>query len=260
MRYLKDSLGSTLLAASVSFLPLLATAQEPAPTPAPEEPPAAGSFSANVSLTTEYFFRGITQTQDAPALQGGFDYEVSMAKPVALYLGVWASNVDFNEANVDGATIEIDWYGGLKGNFGESSASWDVGFIYYSYPGDDKSLEYDFLELQAALGHDFGAAAITASVNYSADNFGKSGTGVYPKLTLDVPVPAVKGLALSAYLAKQFIEKEDVFGAPDYVEWNVAATLSAGGFDFTGTYTDTDLQPAAGGKSESFLFSVGRSF
>lgn len=263
MRHLKSLLGSTFVLLAVSLLPASASAQDPATAPAPaaEESSSAGSFSANVSLTTEYFFRGITQTQDAPALQGGFDYEVSLGGPVNLYLGTWASNVDFNESDVDGATIEIDWYGGLNGNFGESATSWDVGFIYYSYPGDDSSLDsYDFLELQAALGHDFGAAAITASVNYSADNFGESGTGVYPKLALDVPIPAVKGLSLSAYVAKQFIDKEEVFGAPDYVEWNVAATVSAGGFDFTGAYIDTDLTPAPGGKSESFTLTVGRSF
>ena len=111
-----------------------------------------GTFSANVGLTSEYLFRGLSQTDDAPALQGGFDYEVSLAKPVALYLGVWGSNVDFNEgAGVDGATIEIDWYGGLRGNIGDTALGWDVGFIYYSYPGAASSLNYDFIEAQAAL-------------------------------------------------------------------------------------------------------------
>jgi uncharacterized protein (TIGR02001 family) len=55
-----------------------------------------GSFSANVSVVSEYFFRGLSQTDDAPALQGGFDYSVELAKPISLYAGVWGSNVDFN--------------------------------------------------------------------------------------------------------------------------------------------------------------------
>jgi uncharacterized protein (TIGR02001 family) len=80
-----------------------------------------GTFSANVALTSEYRFRGLSQTDDAPAIQGGFDYEIEVVKPAALYLGAWASNVDFNEgAGVDGATIEIDLYGGIKGSHGDS--------------------------------------------------------------------------------------------------------------------------------------------
>src|SRR5690606_29403731 len=124
---------------------------------AQDKPPIPGTLSANVALTSEYFFRGISQTDDAPALQGGLDYEVEIARPVSLYLGVWGSNVDFNEpAGVDGATLELDVYGGVKGNIGDTGLSWSTGFIYYSYPGADSSLNYDFWELQASLGYDFG--------------------------------------------------------------------------------------------------------
>lgn len=220
-----------------------------------------GSFSANVSLTSEYYFRGLSQTDDAPAIQGGFDYEVPLAKPVGLYLGVWGSNVDFNEAGgVDGATIEIDYYGGLKGEIGDSGFSWDVGFIYYSYPGAAGSLEYDFWEAQMALGYDFGFAAVTASVNYSPENFGESGDAYYPKLAIDVPVPGIKDLTLSGSVAKQFIDKEAVFGAPDYVEWNIGVGYTVAGFDLAVNYTDTDISPSADANDAMVLFTVGRSF
>lgn len=220
-----------------------------------------GSFSANVSFTSEYYFRGLSQTDDAPALQGGFDYEVPLGKPVGLYLGAWGSNVDFNEgAGVDGATVEIDYYGGLKGDIGDTGLSWDVGFIYYSYPGADSSLDYDFWEAQAALGYDFGVAAVTASVNYSPDNFGDSGTAFYPKLAVEVPIPGVKGLALSGHVAKQYIDKEAVFGSPDYVEWNIGIGYSVLGFDLAVNYTDTDISPSADANDAMVLFTIGRSF
>lgn len=232
-----------------------------APSLAAEQSATPGSFSANVSLTSEYYFRGLSQTDDAPAIQGGFDYEVPLAKPVALYLGVWGSNVDFNEgAGVDGATIEIDYYGGLKGNVGDSGVSWDVGFIYYSYPGADSSLDYDFWEAQAALGYDFGIASVTASVNYSPENFGESGAAFYPKLAVDVPVPGVKGLALSGHVAKQYIDKEGVFGSPDYLEWNFGVGYSVLGFDLAVNYTDTDISPSADANDAMVLFTIGRSF
>ena len=232
------------------------------PALAQEKSMIPGTFSANVALTSEYLFRGLSQTDDGPALQGGFDYEVNVAKPVAVYAGVWASNVDFGEAStVDGANIEIDLYGGLKGNFGDTGFSWNAGFIYYAYPGADSSLNYDFWEIQGAVGYDFGVAAVTGSLNYSPENFGKSGDASYYKLAVDVPVPAVKGLSFSGYVAKQYIDKTAVFGTADYVEWNLGVTYNVlGWFDASINYSDTDVSPDTDGKGEAVLFTVSRSF
>lgn len=220
-----------------------------------------GEFSANVALTSEYYFRGLSQTDDAPALQGGFDYEIAVAKPVSVYAGVWGSNVDFNESGTtDGATVEIDWYGGVKGTVGETGFSWDVGFIYYTYPGADSSLDYDFWEVQGAVGYDFGLASVTASLNYSPENFGDSGDAYYYKLGVDVPVPAVEGLSFSGYVAKQDVEKNAVFGTEDYLEWNLGVIYNVAGlFDASINYSDTDVDPGADGKEEAILFTISRS-
>lgn len=249
---------STATAICAAFVVTPALAQEKTMIP--------GTFSANVAFTSEYLFRGLSQTDDGPALQGGFDYEVEVAKPVSVYAGVWGSNVDFGESGaggsgIDGANIEFDLYGGLKGNIGDSGLSWDLGFIYYAYPGADSSLNYDFWEIQGAVGYDFGLASVTASVNYSPENFGESGDALYPKLAVDVPVPGMKGLSLSAYVAKQYIEKNTVFGTVDYVEWNIGATYNVAGlFDASITYSDTDVSPDTDGKEEAILFTVSKSF
>ena len=66
-------------------------------------------FSANVALATDYMYRGGSQTNEQPAISGGFDY----AHSSGVYAGVWASNVDFG----DSANIEIDYYGGIGGEF-----------------------------------------------------------------------------------------------------------------------------------------------
>lgn len=247
---------------SLSGLAAICTVFATTPAMAQEKSGFPGTFSANVALTSEYYFRGISQTDDAPAIQGGFDYEIEVAKPVSAYVGVWGSNVDFNESgSVDGATIEIDWYGGVKGNIGETGLSWDVGFIYYSYPGAAGSLDYDFWEVQGALGYDFGIAALTGSLNYSPENFGKSGDAYYYKLAVDVPVPAVKGLSFAAYVAKQDIQKNAVFGTEDYLEWNIGVTYNVAGlFDASINYSDTDVSPGADGKEEAVLFTISRSF
>jgi len=220
-----------------------------------------GTFSANVGFVSEYFFRGLSQTDDAPAIQGGFDYEVEVAEPTSFYAGVWGSNVDFNEASgVDGATMEMDLYGGLKGMIGDTGLSWDLGLIYYMYPGADSNLNYDFLEVAGAIGYDFGPAAVTASLNYSPENFGDSGEALYAKFAVDVPVPSVENLSFSAYIAHQSIKDETAFGSPDYVEWNIAANYSIAGFDLSLAYSDTDISPSGDGNSEAAIFSVSRSF
>jgi len=75
-------------------------------------------FSANVALTTDYRFRGLSQTNEDPAIQGGFDYGYSGdALPVSFYAGVWASSLDFDVADPDDADLEIDFYGGFTGEF-----------------------------------------------------------------------------------------------------------------------------------------------
>lgn len=219
-----------------------------------------GSFSANIWGVSEYFFRGISQTDDKPALQGGFDYTVDLLKGPGIggYLGVWGSNVDFNEtATTNGANLEIDLYGGLRGKLFNTGIGWDVGFIYYYYPGTADALGYDFVEGKIALSYDFGIAAVTASYNYSPDYFADSGNAHYPKFQVDVPVG--KYLTLSAYIARQYVEKNVNFALPDYTEWNVKAATKLAGFDLFVMYTDTNIQNVDAA-ADMVLFGIGRSF
>jgi len=111
-----------------------------APAPAPE--PRRCTLSANVGITSDYVFRGFSQTAEGPAIQGGFDVTCGL-----FYAGVWASSLDFAGGDggtfgvvgaslVDGrpfdASIETDLYVGLKPKTGP--ITWDIGFIYYAYP------------------------------------------------------------------------------------------------------------------------------
>ncbi|MEK9644371.1 MAG: TorF family putative porin [Alphaproteobacteria bacterium] len=247
---------STLVGIAAAMIALSAPQ---AAEPLVDEKAFPGEFSANVALVSEYYFRGISQTDDTPAVQGGFDWSVPVSKNgLSFYLGIWGSNVDFNEVSgVDGASLEADVYGGLSGSIGD--VGWDVGVIYYAYPGAASNLNYDFWEGAIALSYDFGYASATASVNYSPDNFGASGEAWYPKLALDVPVG--KYLTLSAHVAKQYIEKNSVFGQPDYVDWSVGGTVNAAGFDLNLTYSDTDLSSSeCSDACGMVLFSISRSF
>ena len=88
------------------------------------------SLTGNLSLVSEYRFRGIAQTFKKPALQGGIDYSHSSG----LYLGNWNSNVN-EGAGFPSANLEMDFYGGWKKSWGDWGL--DVGLIYYHYPGSD---------------------------------------------------------------------------------------------------------------------------
>lgn len=211
------------------------------------------STSANVSLVSEYSFRGIAQSDEGPAIQGGFD----IAHTSGLYAGVWGSNVDFNDG--DEASVEIDLYAGYSNAYND--INYDLGVIYYSYPGADDSLNYDFWELSAAIGYDFGHFASSASINYSPDYFGESGDSYYYAAAVDVPLPY--DLGLSAHVGYQDIDDEAAFGVPDYTDWSLGLGYSYEGFDFAVQYVDTDLdEPSecADGCAERIIFSISKSF
>jgi uncharacterized protein (TIGR02001 family) len=93
----------------------------------------ASPVAGNMTLVSEYRFRGIDQTFGKPAIQGGFDYTHASG----IYLGNWNSNVS-SGAGYPGGNIEMDFYGGWKKAFGDFGL--DVGAIYYYYPGSDAAL------------------------------------------------------------------------------------------------------------------------
>ena len=85
------------------------------------------TWSFNIDGTSDYIFRGISQTDNDPAIQGGLDASYGI-----LYAGWWASQLDF-EAALNDAQVEMDWYGGIRPKW--HNINFDFGVIYYSYPG-----------------------------------------------------------------------------------------------------------------------------
>lgn len=106
-------------------------------------PAAQAEITANVALTTDYVWRGISQNQEDPALQGGFDY----AHDSGFYLGAWAANVNFGEAST-----ELDLYAGWSTEF-ESGFGLDVGIIEYTYHGSDVASDNNFTEYYVGLSY-----------------------------------------------------------------------------------------------------------
>lgn len=212
-----------------------------------------GTFSANVALTSEYVFRGISQTDARPAVQGGFDYEVNLAdKSMSFYTGVWGSNVHFADAS-----IEVDVVAGLKGEIGP--VGWSAGGVYYIYPGAAPELEYDFFEAAFSVSYDPGFASFTGALNYSPEYFGESGDAVYT--AFDVEIPVGKFVALKGHVGYQDIEKEENFGTSDYLDYSLGVGVNLFGFDVDLAWTDTDLAKDECDEACGIVtFTVARSF
>ena len=146
---------------------------------ASEESASPHSFSGNVTLASEYVYRGLTQTNEDPALQGGFDY----SHESGFYLGVWASNLEFGSMATDQPSLEINVYGGVASEFA-NGIGWDLGALYYIYPDQNEDVDgdYDFLELYASLSYEWGTEykpAATIGFAYSPDFYGEDDTGLW---------------------------------------------------------------------------------
>lgn len=207
-------------------------------------PAMAEGVSGNLTFTSDYVFRGVSQSDEKAALQGGFDYE----HETGLHAGVWGSNIDFN--NPQDGSLELDIYAGFANEVG--AISYDVGGIYYAYPGAENSLNYNFWEVYANAGYDFDMFSVNAGANYSPEFFGKAGDALYYYAGVDVPLPYEVGL--SAHIGQQDIDE-----ATDYSDWSVGLSKNWMEFDWGVTYTDTNLDA---GKTDDgrVVFSVGKTF
>lgn len=177
------------------------------------------SASANVTLTNDYVFRGISQTNEDPALQGGFDVSIGPG----FYAGVWGSNVDFSP---DEGSLEVDYYGGWSKEW-DNGFGLDVGINQYDY---FPSSVAEFTEIYAQLSWNFIGVNIWRDVNSDQDDYTVyEGTLAYEFADTGFGVDALAGK----------VEPDD--GPDDYTYWHVGGTYSFGeGWGLDLRYHDTN--------------------
>ena len=234
---MKSKLLNTLILAACA-VPGIALAEEASP------------FSANVGITTDYIFRGISQTSGNAVLQGGMDY----AHASGFYAGVWGSNIswitDFGATG--SASLELDTYFGFRNTLA-NDFSYDVGFIRYNYPGSYTpaagTVKADTDEVYLAVGYQW----ISAKYSYGMGKFltvpGASGTD-YIEVNANVPL-GDSGFTLGAHIGKQTYQgaaadANALAGLdPSYSDYKLSVSKEFGGFTVTLAYTDTNTR--AGG-------------
>jgi uncharacterized protein (TIGR02001 family) len=188
---------------------------------------AVEGLSANVAATSNYLWRGVSQTDNAAAISGGIDY----ANESGFYAGTWASNIDFG----DDASAELDFYLGFSGQLSED-VSYDVGYIYYAYPDSaqsDSSNEYDFGEVYGSLSYSYFSLSASYGVN-NDDGAEFADSSLY--ISADAEFEVAEGLTLAFHIGDYSFD--DSMVAEDYNDYSVS--LSKDNFTFSVSDTDMD--------------------
>lgn len=221
---------------------------------------AGAAVEATITGTTDYDFRGVSQTADDPAIQG----DVSLSTEQGLYVGIWASNVDFG--NCCDEDYEVDWYAGFSAG---ETIEWDAGIVYYSYPGADESLEYTEIYLGGTYYGDEEKWDVGVKQWFSPDWFGYSDEGWYSELNASYSLPWW-GLGLTGHYGYTWghgpKNNTDDSGLDEYGDWSVGLTKSLWHLDFDLRWVDTDLDGdlevsnGAGTNDSRAIFSVSTTF
>jgi uncharacterized protein (TIGR02001 family) len=224
----------------------------------------------NVGLYSQYIFRGLTQTDRKPALQGGVDLTHSSG----FYLGAWGSNIswltDSNGVGADetssyytkGGNLEVDVYGGYRHTFEGigSGVGIDIGALQYWYPGTLRSGKADAntTELYAALSYGWLQGKISGVVSDEAWGNGRvNGSGdkadgtYYAELNATLPIgdliggDVLKGVTGIAHVARQ--EFNGAANDPySYTDWKIGLQKSFdSGVNVGAYYTDTNAKTAS---------------
>ena len=198
---------------------------------------ADSSVAFNAGVVTDYRYRGISQTRLKPALQGGVDFTAG-----AFYVGAWASTIKWIKDGGGDANVEIDLYGGYKGEIAKD-LGYDVGLLAYQYPSNGLNPSANTLEVYGAVT----AGPVTAKYSHSTTNlfgFGKSKGSGY----LDISATFdVGGFAVTPHIGRQTVKNN---GAFSYTDYSLAISKEISGVTWSATLVDTSTSAytGAGGK------------
>jgi uncharacterized protein (TIGR02001 family) len=190
---------------------------------------AQAQMTGNLGLTSDYRFRGVSQTQNAPAVQGGIDYSHSSG----LYVGNWNSSVS-SQMYSNGSGVESDLYAGFKKDI-YKGLTLDVGSYNYFYPRatNNTSTNFDTNELFAGLGY----GPVTVKYSQSLSNyFGTANSKNSQYFQADFAQPLIyisKNLSLLAHVGRTEVNNNSNL---NYTDYNVGLGYNLKGWDLAAKY------------------------
>jgi uncharacterized protein (TIGR02001 family) len=227
---MKQLLLASAVCAAVA-VPMTAAAQTPAPAAAPASP---HTVTGNMAVVSDYRFRGISQTDTGPAIQGGIDYSHASG----FYLGNWNSSISsefFNEA----AGVEMDFYGGFKFPIGDLTL--DIGALYYYYPRGENADGDEYNTLEAYVGASYGpiSGKIWYGISDKWFSIDDASGSIYYELNGSFPI--AEGWGLVAHVGYQDVNDID---DADYFDYKLGVTYDWSGWvlgaALVGTNADDD--------------------
>jgi uncharacterized protein (TIGR02001 family) len=241
----------TLIAALTLAFASLARAEEA--TPAPEAKPD-NEVSYNVAVVSDYRYRGVSQTREKPALQGGADY---VNNPTGLYAGTWLSTIKWVKDGGGDGEVEWDLYAGKRGNI-TADISYDVGGLYYFYPSNKLSPSANTFELYGQIT----AGPFSVKYSHSTTNlfgFANSKNSGYVDGQFNNEV--YDGYILNLHVGHQNVKNN---GASSYTDYKVGVTKDFGvvSVALAAVYADTEAYVGKGknlGKTGAVL-TISKTF
>lgn len=216
-------LSPSLLVLALAAASLPAFADEPAPDP----------LSFNIGAVSEYRYRGISQTRLKPALQGGIDY----AAANGFYVGTWASTIKWIKDAGGDSDVEVDLYGGYKGEIAKG-VTVDVGVLKYLYPGNKLNPSADTAEIYGAVSY----GPVTAKYSHSVTNlFGfvdSKGSGY---LDVSANFDIGDGMTLTPHVGHQKVRHNSLVS---YTDYSLTLAKDFSGIVVSGAVIGTDADKA----------------
>ena len=189
-----------------------------------------GPWTAGIALTSDYRFRGQSQSDRDAAVQGWIQYDYKIDDKSGLFANVWSSNVDFNDAGFstkDDTNVEVDLVLGYNYAFTDKTSG-SLKALYYWYPDADYNPganRYNYFEAQVGVAHDFDKFAVSGEIDWSPDYFNESGTGISVKGGASVPLmdkfAFMGALSASGNIGYQWIDDNATYATPDWLYYDL---------------------------------------
>lgn len=198
---------------------------------------AQAELRANVGVTSNYMFRGVTQTDDGPAVQGGVDF----THDSGIYAGAWASNVE--PVNGGDKGFEYDLYLGYNFKVNDKVA-FDIGYITYQYSGTNAFPERDEIFVGASFSG-------FSAMYYDGDrDVGRDYS--YTDLKYSMPLPRDINLHLHyGFLDQTGADAEDA---------SIGISKDIAGFNMSLTWSTIDYDNGSVNDKDELFITISKAF
>lgn len=190
---------------------------------APAQDAASNGWTnqASLTITSDYLFRGVSQTSNSPAVQGS----LGIVNDSGVYASVWASSIDFANG------LELDPSVGFANTVG--AISYDLGVVHYGYPG--------FTEEDLPFTEVYGSASwkgVSAGVAWTSDYYGGNGKSLYSHVGYGTEL---YGISLAAGVGQTQFDEQGMSAADGYVDFHVNVGKAFAGLQWQLSYAGSTL-------------------